>query len=147
MIFTVISVDENTEAENLPLQWKGIEPYKESSQNKNIGFFAEMDVKTDYSAAVKAINAGRRAAVSIHMIMNGLPVVAPETIITPESTIQNIESLENVKTMPRQVMPLYQSEDLEMCDEFEKGFDDETAAAEAKRCLQCGLICYKNSIN
>ena len=147
LIFTAIDVDENTETENRPLQWKGVEPYKLSSSSENIGFFTETDVKTDYSAAIKAINAGRRAAASIHMIINGLPLLVPENIITPESMIQNIKSLKNVKIMPRQVMPLYQGEDLEMCDEFEKGFDDETAAAEAKRCLQCGLICYKNSIN
>jgi len=29
------------------------------------------------------------------------------------------------------------------CREIEIGFDEETARAEAARCLRCGLICYE----
>ncbi len=145
LIFTRINTD-NDDA-GLSVQWKGVEPCKPSTLNENRGLFAPVDVKTDYSAAIKAINAGRRAAASIHMVINGLPLSVPDTILTPDSMVQNIETLKNVEIMPRQIMPLAPCEDMETCDELEKGFDEKTALTEAKRCLQCGLICYKSSIN
>ena len=146
LIFTRINtdIDDNT---GPSLLWKGVEPCKPSVLDESKGFFAPGDVKTDYSAAIKAINGGRRAAASIHMVINGLPLSVPDTILTSDSMVQNIDTLKNVEIMPRQIMPLAPYEDMETCDELEKGFDEKTALAEAKRCLQCGLICYKSSIN
>jgi hypothetical protein len=44
-------------------------------------------------------------------------------------------------------MPLAQRRDLEQLMELEKGFDTQAAMAEAKRCLNCGLICYQHEGN
>lgn len=150
LIFTRINTDEDNNNNNntgRPLQWRGVEPCKPSALNESKGLFASGDVKTDYSAAIKAINGGRRAAASIHMVINGLPLSVPDTVLTSDSMVQNIETLKNVEIMPRKIMPLAPSEDMETCDELEKGFDEKTALAEAKRCLKCGLVCYKSSIN
>jgi formate dehydrogenase beta subunit len=44
-------------------------------------------------------------------------------------------------------MPLSDSRDLAQLMELEKGFDTKAAQEEAARCLNCGLICYRNEEN
>ena len=127
--------------------WEGIEPYKHPDSANESGFFAKGDAVTDYSAAVKAIGAGRRAAASIHKLMYGISLDLPENVINERSIVQDIDHIENVKSVSRRIMPLCDIKDMEWCREFEKGFDETTALAEADRCLQCGLICYRNSNN
>lgn len=143
-----VKTGEDGNAENRPsdpIQWKGVEPYKSSSQIKDAGMFSGLSPVTDYSAAVKAIGAGRRAAASIHQTMYKIPMSVPENVLTSESIVQNVDHVENVSSVPRQIMPLCIAEDLDDCKELEKGFTEEAAQKEAKRCLQCGLICYARS--
>ncbi len=130
-----------------PVRWEGRPPYKQPACSDEIGLFSEGDVLTDYSAAIRAIAAGRRAAASIHQIMYGLPSDLSENVIKPESFIQNIDHVENVCPNPRQIMPLCNAKELAVCGELEKGFTEEMAQSEASRCLQCGLICYERSEN
>ena len=40
-------------------------------------------------------------------------------------------------------MPLCDAQGPTDCTELELGFDENTARFEAGRCLQCGLICYR----
>jgi NADPH-dependent glutamate synthase beta subunit-like oxidoreductase len=40
-------------------------------------------------------------------------------------------------------MPVCDAQDPAECTELELGFDENTARFEAGRCLQCGLICYR----
>jgi len=145
LIFTKTTENDNLEnTPAVPTRWRGIEPYK-SSQNKDIGMFSESNPVTDYSAAIKAIGAGRKAAASIHQIMYGIPVSVPKNVVTSESIVQNVDYVEKVKPASRQIMPLCPVEDLDECKEIEKGFTKEAAQKEAQRCLQCGLICYARS--
>ena len=109
------------------------------------GLFAQGDVLTDYSAAIKAIGAGRRGAVSIHQVMYNIPVALPENVLTPKSVIQDVDRVENIKPFMRQIMPLCNSTTELVCSEIEKGFNEDMARKEASRCLQCGLICYEKS--
>lgn len=146
LIFT--KTTENDSLENTPAvatRWRGIEPYKSSQNKKDMGMFSGSNPVTDYSAAIKAIGAGRKAAVSIHQIMYGIPVSVPENVVTSESIVQNVDHVEKVKPASRQIMPLCPVEDLDECKEIEKGFTKEAAQKEAQRCLQCGLICYARS--
>jgi formate dehydrogenase (NADP+) beta subunit len=128
-----------------PLRWEAFAPYKQPALKDEVGLFAEGDVLADYSAAIKAIGAGRRAAASIQQILFGLDPSVTEHVITPQSAIQNVDYVENVAASQREIMPICSGRELAVCGEIERGFSKESAQAEASRCLQCGLICYEHS--
>ena len=128
-----------------PLQWQALDPYKEPAFRTEIGLFARGDAFTDYSAAIKAIGAGRRAAASVHEIMYGISLALPEHVVAPETPIQNVDHVEHVSAVARNVMPVCAPKDLSEGGELEIGFDETAALQEADRCLQCGLICYLHS--
>jgi formate dehydrogenase beta subunit len=130
---------------DLSLRWEGIQPYKQTAFKDERGLFAEGDVLADYTAAIKAIGAGRRAAASIHQVMHGLSPNLTENVITPQSVLQNVYHVENVPTSQRQIMPICSGEELAVCGEIERGFSADMAQEEAARCLQCGLICYEHT--
>jgi hypothetical protein len=129
----------------LSSRWEGIQPYKQTAFKDERGLFAEGDVLADYSAAIKAIGAGRRAAASIHQVMHGLAPTLTENVITSQSFLQNVYRVEKVQASQRQIMPICSGKELAECGEIEKGFSAEMAQHEAARCLQCGLICYEHT--
>lgn len=126
------------------VRWEAIEPYKSPAHRSEMGLFADGDVLSDYSAAIKAIGAGRRAAASVHEVMYDISLEHPENVLTPESKIQNIHHANDVLPDSRKIMPLSSPSELPRTGELEKGFSEEEARAEANRCLQCGLICYQH---
>ena len=128
------------------MRWEATPPYKQPAFKNEVGLFAEGDVLADYSAAIKAIGAGRRAAASLQQMMYGIDPSLTEHVITPQSTLQNVDHVESVAACQRQIMPLCSDRELFACGEIEKGFNSELARAEASRCLQCGLICYEPSV-
>jgi NADPH-dependent glutamate synthase beta subunit-like oxidoreductase len=125
--------------------WEGILPYKQPWYRSQSGLYAEGDVISDFSAAIKAIGAGRRAAVSIHQVISGISPQLSEKVIDPAASIQNISWVENIKRFPRQIMPVCSGADAVPCVELERGFSEDAARKEAGRCLQCGLICYRQA--
>jgi NADPH-dependent glutamate synthase beta subunit-like oxidoreductase len=125
------------------VRWTGISPYKEAAFHTQTGLFSSGDVFTDYSAAIRAIGAGRRIAASVHEIMYGIPLDLPDNVVTPNAYIQNVDQVENVRPAARRIMPLCDAKDPSECTDLELGFDENTARFEAGRCLQCGLICYR----
>jgi NADPH-dependent glutamate synthase beta subunit-like oxidoreductase len=129
------------ESVNKALKWEGLQPRKPTASIKDAGLFSDMDPFTDFSAAIRAISAGRRGAATIHQIMYGIETEVPANVVAGESMVQNIFSIEHVRTAPRRIMPLGTVSD----EELEKGFNRSMADEEAKRCLQCGLICYKKT--
>ncbi len=133
------------EASDQPLRWEAFAPYKQPAFKDEVGLFAEGDVLADYSAAIKAIGAGRRAAASIQEILYGIEPSLTEYVITPQSLIQDVDHVEKVAACQREIMPFCSGRELAACGEIERGFTDEMARAEASRCLQCGLICYEHS--
>ena len=133
------------EASDQPLRWEAFAPYKQPAFKDEVGLFAEGDVLADYSAAIKAIGAGRRAAVSIQEILYGIEPSLTEYVITPQSLIQDVDHVEKVAACQREIMPFCSGRELAACGEIERGFTDEMARSEASRCLQCGLICYEHS--
>jgi NADPH-dependent glutamate synthase beta subunit-like oxidoreductase/NAD-dependent dihydropyrimidine dehydrogenase PreA subunit len=128
-----------------PLNWEAFAPYKQPAFKDEVGLFAEGDVLADYSAAIKAIGAGRRAAVSLQQIIYGIEPSLTEKVITPHSEIQDVDQVKEVAASQRRIMPICSAKDLAVCGEIERGFSDEMAQSEASRCLQCGLICYEHS--
>jgi len=128
-----------------PLKWHGVSPYKNPALVNEVGLFARGDVVSDYSGAIKAIAAGRRSSATVHMIMYGIPLALPNDVVTPGCYVQNVDDVESVAAVPRQIMPLAPGQNLAVYGEFEKGFSEEAAKEEAGRCLQCGLVCYEKT--
>ncbi len=138
---------EETAAVGSETAWTAVHPCKKPACKDEVGIFAQGDILTDYSAAIRAIAAGRRAAASVHKVMYGIPLEHEENVLTPESVIQNVDKVEHVVTKPRQIMPVSDAKELALTGVLEKGFTDQMAIQEASRCLQCGLICYERSPN
>ena len=136
---------ETGEISDQPVRWEAFAPYKQPAFKDAVGLFAEGDVLADYSAAIKAIGAGRRAAATIQQILYGIEPSLTEHVITPQSLIQDVDHVENIAACQRKIMPLCSGRELVVCGEIERGFSNDLAQAEASRCLQCGLICYEHS--
>ena len=124
------------------LVWEAFPPYKQPAYHDEIGLLAKGDTLTDFSAAIKAIAAGRRAAASIHKSIYGLMLELPDIVVSPTTPVQNVNAVSQVPSRPRQLMPLATTSQIAKNEELEKGFTPEMAKTEADRCLQCGLICY-----
>ncbi|MFZ7128205.1 MAG: FAD-dependent oxidoreductase [Desulfobacterales bacterium] len=133
-------------AANGSLRWAAVQPYKQPNFASEVGIFSNGDVQTDFSGAIKAIGAGRRAAASIHQLMYDIAPGAPEDVITTTSVIQNVAAVERVAVEPREIMPMADPGDLPKKGELELGFSEAAARREAGRCLQCGLICYERTV-
>lgn len=133
--------------ESGPDAWTAVPPYKRPLQYYEVGLFSPGDALTDFSGAIKAIGAGRRAAAAIQMIIYDIPVDLRDDVLKPGTIIQNVNHVEAVETSRRHIMPLADRRELEQGIELEKGFDTAAAQAEASRCLNCGLICYRNAHN
>ncbi len=131
--------DESAPAD--PPSWIAMAPYKAPlTADEAAGLFSEADVLSDFSAAIKAIAAGRRIAASVHQVMYGETPALAEHVLTPSVVVQNVDRVADVAAVPRQIMPLDpQGVELEL------GLDEASARREAQRCLQCGLICYRHS--
>ena len=136
---------ESDEVSDQPLRWEAISPYKQPSLKDEVGLFADGDVLADYSAAIKAIGAGRRAAASLQQILYGLEPNLTEYVITPLSVVQDVDGVEEVESIQRRIMPICSGRELAICGEIERGFTADMAQTEASRCLQCGLICYEHT--
>jgi len=134
------------EISDYPLSWEAFAPYKQPALKDEVGLFADGDELADYSAAIKAIGAGRRAAVSLQQIIYGIEPALTEKVITPHSVIQDVHDVADVEASQRRIMPICSGKELAVCGEIERGFSNEMAQSEASRCLQCGLICYEHSV-
>ncbi|MFH0811746.1 MAG: NAD(P)-binding protein, partial [Pseudomonadota bacterium] len=100
------------------------------------GIFAGGDMVTGPATVVEAIGAGREGAISISRYLQGVDLYAgrekklPVVDLTPE----------NIKKQPRQNPPkTLVSDRIKNFQEVQKGFTEEEALAEAKRCLNCGV--------
>ncbi|MDZ7830843.1 MAG: RnfABCDGE type electron transport complex subunit B [Desulfobacterales bacterium] len=131
-----------------PLKWIGIPPTKNPIDGKrSIGLLSSADAVTDFSAAIRAIAAGRRAAAAIHKRMYGIELDLPAHVISCDTMLQTVSRLdEEISPAARQIMPMCRVTDVPAyCREIEKGFTEEMAREEANRCLQCGVICYSGA--
>lgn len=138
-------ITDNGPSPDMAIRWEGIVPYKKPEFQDSSGLLAPGDALSDYSAAVKAIGAGRRAAASIHQWMYDFEIYLPENAVTPESNLQDVDHLEGVKSSARRIMPLKRRDGGAPSGEIETGYSEEMAKAESTRCLQCGLICYRQT--
>jgi hypothetical protein len=109
-----------------------------------MGMFDLAGVPSDHWAAVEAIGAGRRAAVSIHQIMDKKEPNGPERDIGREKAWIDVDELDRLASVePRGLMPQAAPSDRTDPDrETALGYQEAQARTEADRCLNCGLICY-----
>ncbi len=130
-----------------PLQWEAVETAKKPVNKDALGLLAQGDDLTDYTAAIKAIAAGRRSAAAIHQVMYGNPIEHPSNVVTPQTWVQNVDHVHHVNPATRAIMPVGGPREMAVGQDIEKGYSKEMAAKEANRCLQCGLICYQKAEN
>ncbi len=146
LIFMPASAQEDEPSQEAPVnatgQWEAFPPYKQPAYQQETGLMAKGDELTDFSAAIKAIAAGRRAAASIHKSIYGIALDLPGSVVAPQTPVQNVDRVFQVSVRRRQIMPLSTPAQLTQGRELEKGLTPQTAQAESDRCLQCGLICY-----
>jgi NADPH-dependent glutamate synthase beta subunit-like oxidoreductase len=138
-------VRRDSEETEEPAPWATMSPYPSPSAEEDLGIFRPGEAMSDYKAVVEAIGAGRRAAASIHSFLSEEPVEAPGNMIRKDTQVLNLEELEPVEESPRQNMPESPAEErvADPSREIELGYSEDQALAEAERCLQCGLICYR----
>ncbi len=125
--------------------WQTVVPYASPFAKDNLGIFRDGEVTSDYKAVIEAIGAGRRAASSIQSYLSNEPVEAPVNMVRTFTQVLNINSLEPVAEIPREKMSEISEEEqlLDPAKEIALTFTKDQADAEAKRCLKCGLICYR----
>jgi len=130
-----------------PLEWETAAPYAGPFAQEDIGIFRPGEVTSDYKAVVEAIGSGRRAAISVNKALLGEAVEPPPNMIRKNTYVIGVEELEPIAADPRQKMPEISAEDrlADASAEIELGFSEEQALQEAKRCLRCGLICYRRT--
>jgi formate dehydrogenase major subunit len=107
------------------------------------GVFAGGDAVTGADLAVRAVAAGKLAAVSIDQYLSGRPVQGdPEMISVVMEKMDETELAEffrRVEESPRAAPPeLPIPERIEGFQEVEQGFSEEAAMEEAGRCMNCG---------
>ena len=128
-----------------PILWETLIPYPGPFSMQDIGIFRPGEVTSDYKAVVEAIGAGRRAANSVHKFLIENPVEAPVRMIRKTTDVLTVKEIEPVTTSRRVEMPEI-TEERRLIDpnaEIATGYSQEQALEESKRCLQCGLICYR----
>ncbi|MCP4659656.1 MAG: FAD-dependent oxidoreductase [bacterium] len=107
------------------------------------GVFAGGDAVLGADLAVRAVAAGRMAAVSIDQYLHGQPVTGPEEEwnieLRPVSDAERAELYREIEKSPRTPHPAIDRERrLGSFDEVEAGLSDEDAVRESRRCMSCG---------
>jgi formate dehydrogenase major subunit len=135
--------------EDLKLSRRGIAVNPATLATNIEGVFAGGDAVTGADVAVRAVAAGKLAAVSIDQHLSGRQVRGdPEMmtiLFTKMDEQETAEFFREIEESPRAHMPeLPPEERVRTFDEVELGYDLETALGEASRCMNCG--CWKASV-
>ena len=135
----------NKEAESESITWETLIPYAGPFAEQDLGLFRPGEEAGDYKAVVEAIGSGRRAASSIQHYLIGELIESPENMVRKYTQVLTVNELEPIMPIPREktpeIPPEKQVNDPSM--EIALGYSEDRAILEAKRCLQCGLICYR----
>jgi formate dehydrogenase major subunit len=127
---------------------RGIPANPQTLATRLEGVFAGGDAVTGPDLAVRAVAAGKLAAVSIGQYLEGRPVQGnPEMLSVVMGKLSEEELAElfrNIEDSPRAAMPhLDAAERTGSFCEVELGLSEEEALREAARCMTCG--CWKES--
>jgi len=114
--------------------------------------FAGGDAAQGPATLIEAIAHGRRAALSIHRSLRGLPLRTPRelqplpVVRISDEELADRRARGTIRLTPRAEMPvLSAAERASDFREVELGLTEEQALAEAQRCLECGICaeCYQ----
>ena len=127
------------------LVWETLVPYSGPFAEQDLGIFRPGEAASDYKAVVEAIGAGRRAANSLQRFLIEEPVAPPQHMIRKFTQVLSLDQLEPVPQVPRAIVPELPREEqiMDPSAEIALTLPEDQAVTEAKRCLQCGLICYR----
>lgn len=127
------------------MAWETLVPYPSPFAEQDVGIFRPGEVASDYKAVVEAIGAGRRAANSLQRFLIEEPVAPPRHMIRKFTQVLSLDQVEPVPKIPRTIVQERPQEEqvTDPSAEITLTFSEDQAIAEAKRCLQCGLICYR----
>ncbi|MFH1143042.1 MAG: hypothetical protein V1774_00690, partial [Candidatus Eisenbacteria bacterium] len=132
--------------------WKTAEVHRTLSALNVAGIFSspESGRTSDASAVVRAILSGRRMVRGVHHALMGRRIEPLPDLAVESDEILDVRQIFGVTVTPRHESADFQPEPSTMADwtaaAERSGLSDEDARAEAQRCLQCGLICYKKTI-
>ncbi|MBP8979719.1 MAG: FAD-dependent oxidoreductase [Syntrophobacterales bacterium] len=126
-------------------KWKNFDVDPVTFATTTPGVFAGGDVVTGPATVVKAVYAGKEAAVSIDRYLRGEDVAAGRAKDWTKNLADKAD-VSKVAKVPRRKYPHMKPEDRRTnFREVGIGFTEEEAVAEAKRCLACGICseCYQ----
>ncbi len=126
-------------------KWNNIDTDAVTFATNVPGIFAGGDVVTGPATAVKAINAGKEAAISIDRYLKGVDIKAGRAHDWTKGLADQGDT-KNVKKVKRIHYPLMDAGVRKTnFKEVGLGFTEEQAKAEAARCLSCGICseCYQ----
>jgi NADPH-dependent glutamate synthase beta subunit-like oxidoreductase/ferredoxin len=120
-------------------EWGLIQTDKQSHQTSIEGIFAGGDAVSGPATVVKAVGAGKKAAISIDRYIRGEPV--SQEITSPGTITATIDTDKAQATEERRAaMPMLEAKGRATTfDEVELGFDAKIAATEANRCINCSI--------
>lgn len=123
-------------------RWGTVFSDEKTFETNRPGVFACGDCQTGADIAVRAVGAGRKAAVSIDQFLKGERVTGEAVMFNSkmgELSEVSEQLFVDVEKAPRVEMPLINDEiRTSSFKEIETGFSKESARAEASRCLKCG---------
>ncbi|MBU1474432.1 MAG: FAD-dependent oxidoreductase [Acidobacteria bacterium] len=122
-------------------RWQTIVADEETLVTNRKGVFTGGDAMTGPSSVVKAIGAGKNAAVSINLFLQDKPLAKQYELHRPSQFIPPIElTEEEVENALRPQMPRLSVEKRDKnFNEVDLGLDELMAVREARRCLRCEL--------
>lgn len=100
------------------------------------GVFAGGDVVLGPADVVRAIAAGKEAAISIDRYLRGVDL--REGRLAVREKVKEVSKV-GIEKKTRQAMPVLAYNERQSFAEVELGFDEKTAIEEANRCLNCGV--------
>ena len=131
------TVDKTTITEDLEYTDEGTLSVDPVTLQTNLqGVFAGGDTVSGPSDVITAIAAGKQAAISIELYLEGIDLIEGRP-----AALKRIEDIpkEGVETEARVVVPALETEKRGGFTEVELGFTEEMAVQESKRCLNCGI--------
>jgi len=136
---------EQARSEGLELTSRGLSADPRTLATNLPGVFAGGDAVLGADLAVRAVAAGRVAAVSIDQYLTGRPVTGPEELaaiaLRPVDDDERAAIFREIEKADRVKTPTLALESrLTGFEEIEPGLGDEPARREALRCLSCGCL-------
>jgi formate dehydrogenase major subunit len=131
------------EREGLEVSRWGIATDSQTLATNLPGVFSGGDAVLGADLAVRAVAAGRIAAVSIDQFLTGRAVTGPEEIVSIEMRfIDEVERAALFREIEQSSRPPTEMIDIERrttsFDEVDGGLSDDQALAESRRCMTCG---------